>query len=120
MKRVLWSWLDTTSFSEALNLQQHLVSILKTTTSKSSGYLLLLEHPPTYTIGRRGHRINLIENPNSILSYDIEKKHIIELGAEFIEVSNYINSKVSRGGLITFHGPGQIVGYPILNLTHFE
>lgn len=86
MKRVLWSWLGTIPFSEALSLQQHLVSILKTTKLESSGYLLLLEHPPTYTVGRRGHRANLIEGSKSILTYDTEKNHILELGAEFIEV----------------------------------
>ena len=58
-------------------------------------YLFLLEHPHTYTVGRNGDGSNLIVDPRSLR----------ELGAELCYVD--------RGGDITYHGPGQLVGYPI-------
>jgi len=61
--------------------------------------LLLLEHPPTFTIGRRGNMGNLLAAEEAL------KKEGISL-----EV-------ISRGGDITFHGPGQLVGYPIVDLS---
>jgi lipoyl(octanoyl) transferase len=60
--------------------------------------LLLLEHFPVYTIGRGGDEKNLIAS----------RQRLRELGATFI--------RVDRGGDITFHGPGQLVGYPIVEL----
>ena len=60
--------------------------------------LLLLEHFPVYTIGRGGDASNLIATP----------QRLRELGATFI--------RVDRGGDITFHGPGQLVAYPIVEL----
>ena len=64
-------------------------------------YLLFLEHPPVYTIGKSGDKNNLLVN-NTTLQ---------EKGASFF--------KTNRGGDITFHGPGQLVGYPILDLDCF-
>jgi lipoyl(octanoyl) transferase len=64
-------------------------------------YLLLVEHPPVYTLGKSGHIENMLIN-------DEEMKLN---GIEFF--------KINRGGDITFHGPGQIVGYPILDLEKF-
>jgi lipoic acid synthetase len=63
-------------------------------------YLLLLEHPPTYTIGRNGDGRHLL----------VEAGRLGELGAEL--------HHVDRGGDITFHGPGQLVGYPIMSLPN--
>ena len=60
--------------------------------------LLLLEHPPTYTIGRGGHRSNLL----------IDDAMLEAIGARFYAVD--------RGGDITFHGPGQLVAYVIMDL----
>lgn len=65
----------------------------------TTNYLLLCEHQPVYTIGRSGNFSNLLINKQELK----EKK-----------ISFY---KTNRGGDITFHGPGQIVGYPIVNLT---
>lgn len=64
-------------------------------------YLLFVEHPPVYTLGRSGkeeHRL-------------ISDAALAEKGIEF--------AHTNRGGDITFHGPGQLVGYPILDLEHF-
>jgi lipoyl(octanoyl) transferase len=60
--------------------------------------LLLLEHFPVYTIGRGGDESNLLASP----------ERLRELGAEF--------HRIDRGGDITFHGPGQLVAYPIVEL----
>jgi lipoyl(octanoyl) transferase len=60
--------------------------------------LLLLEHFPVYTIGRGGDEANLLATP----------ERLRELGAQFL--------RVDRGGDITFHGPGQLVAYPIVEL----
>jgi lipoyl(octanoyl) transferase len=62
------------------------------------GYLLFCEHPPVFTLGKSGSAANLLINEQVL-----EQK-----GIEFY--------KINRGGDITFHGPGQIVGYPILDL----
>jgi lipoyl(octanoyl) transferase len=64
-------------------------------------YLLFVEHPPVYTLGKSGH----IEN---LLISDDERA---ARGIQFF--------KINRGGDITFHGPGQLVGYPILDLEKF-
>jgi lipoyl(octanoyl) transferase len=60
--------------------------------------LLLLEHFPVYTLGRGGDPANLLAGP----------ARLRELGAEFV--------RIDRGGDITFHGPGQLVAYPIVEL----
>ena len=77
-----------------LDIQSYLVS------NNCHHTILLLQHPPTFTVGRR--------QSNSQDDTVQEEKRLGKLGAEFIY------SK--RGGEITFHGPGQLVGYPILNL----
>lgn len=61
-------------------------------------YLLLCEHPPVFTLGKSGSEENLKINEQELFDYQIE----------FF--------KINRGGDITFHGPGQLVGYPILDL----
>ncbi|GAB4045843.1 lipoyl(octanoyl) transferase LipB [Spirosoma litoris] len=65
-------------------------------------YLLFCEHPPVYTLGTSGHAENLLID---------EERLSTEFGATFF--------KIRRGGDITFHGPGQLVGYPILDLDNF-
>jgi lipoyl(octanoyl) transferase len=64
-------------------------------------YLLMCEHPNVYTLGKSGHENNLLINDNFLKTID----------------ATYF--KINRGGDITFHGPGQLVGYPILNLDDF-
>jgi len=60
--------------------------------------LLFVEHPPTYTLGRNAKSENLL----------VPRERLLELGATVVETN--------RGGDVTFHGPGQLVGYPIVDL----
>ena len=68
----------------------------------TSNYLLFCEHPHVYTLGTSGHPDNLLVDQDRLTN---------ELGATF--------HKIRRGGDITYHGPGQLVGYPILDLENF-
>ena len=63
--------------------------------------LLLLEHPHVYTLGRRGAEDDIL----------ISQERLAELGAEV--------HHIDRGGEVTYHGPGQLVGYPIINLRRW-
>lgn len=65
-------------------------------------YLLFVEHPPVYTLGKSGSLSNVL----------IDETGRAERGVQFFHTN--------RGGDITFHGPGQVVGYPILDLEKFE
>lgn len=64
-------------------------------------YFLFVEHPHVYTLGKSGHIENLL----------VSEERLNVLGAKLY--------KINRGGDITYHGPGQIVGYPILDLENF-
>ena len=68
---------------------------------ETPNYFLFVEHPHVYTLGKSGDFANLL----------ISEKQLGEKGASYY--------KVNRGGDITYHGPGQIVGYPILDLENF-
>ncbi len=68
---------------------------------ETSNYFLFVEHPHVYTLGKSGDISNLL----------LSEKQLQERGATFY--------KINRGGDITYHGPGQIVGYPILDLENF-
>ena len=85
-------------YAEALDLQKRLVDLRKA--EKIPDQLLLLEHPPVITLGvkARNNRSHVLASPG-VLS---------ELGVELFETG--------RGGDVTYHGPGQLVGYPILDL----
>jgi len=67
----------------------------------TDNYLLFCEHPHVYTLGKSGNEENLL----------IKKEELSAIGATY----HHIN----RGGDITYHGPGQLVGYPILDLENF-
>ncbi len=69
-----------------------------TDADRTVGTVLLVEHPPVYTLGKSGRAENLLVDP----------ARLSELGATFFHID--------RGGDITFHGPGQLVCYPILDL----
>lgn len=84
------------AYAEAWELQKRVVAARKA--GAIEDVLLFCEHPHVITLGRSGNRANLLAS-ESVLR---------QKGVEFFETS--------RGGDITYHGPGQIVGYPILNL----
>lgn len=71
------------------------------TNFKTHNYLLFVEHPHVYTLGKSGDFSHLLVN----------EEQLAQKGATFY--------KINRGGDITYHGPGQIVGYPILDLENF-
>jgi lipoyl(octanoyl) transferase len=75
------------------------LSTARNTSSMEVGWILTVEHPPVYTLGKSGKPENLL----------VSEAYLKEHGAEYYHVD--------RGGDITFHGPGQIVCYPILDLT---
>jgi lipoyl synthase len=91
-------WLGRLPYAEAWDLQRafHEGKVRGRT---SDDYLLLLEHPAVYTIGRNGNVTNLLVGMDGAE----------QAGAEVFHVD--------RGGDITFHGPGQLVGYPIIELA---
>jgi lipoyl(octanoyl) transferase len=66
------------------------------------GHLLFCEHPPVFTLGKSGSKENLL----------INEQMLAQRGIEFY--------RINRGGDITYHGPGQIVGYPILDLEQYN
>lgn len=89
--------LGRVGYADALELQKCLQG--QVIERRNRDYLLLLEHPHTFTLGRRSNR-------NGVLATsDVLRR----LGAEVFEIN--------RGGRVTYHGPGQIVGYPIISLS---
>jgi len=90
-------WLGQIEYMAAWELQKSLVAE-RMATPDLPDKVLLLEHPPTYTLGKNGRRENLLLSQTQLMQQGIAFHH------------------VDRGGDITYHGPGQLVGYPILNL----
>jgi lipoyl(octanoyl) transferase len=70
--------------------------------AETPNYLLFCEHPPVYTLGKSGNRGNLL----------ISEEQMQKNGITFY--------KTNRGGDITYHGPGQVVGYPVIDLDNFS
>lgn len=91
---------DFVSYKEGLELQKKAFDIVNS--GKTDGILLLLQHKPVITIGKSGGKENLL----------VSKENLDKLGIEVYETT--------RGGNITYHGPGQLVSYPILNLNKFN
>ncbi|WP_304541683.1 lipoyl(octanoyl) transferase LipB [Desulforamulus aquiferis] len=94
---LLVAMLDETDYLEALDIQKRLLLLRQQ--NKVPDIMLLLQHPPTLTLGTR-------ENFANILMPEAE------LARQGVCIY-----KINRGGDVTYHGPGQIVGYPILNLN---
>jgi len=91
--------LGTVDYATGLRLQQQLVALRKE--EKIGDVLLLLEHSPVITLGRNAKAANVVASPELLA----------QRGVELFECD--------RGGDVTFHGPGQIVGYPIFDLRGF-
>ena len=91
--------LGTIDYATGLQLQQQLVALRKE--EKIPDVLLLLEHKPVITLGRNAKAANIVASPELLA----------QRGVELVECD--------RGGDVTFHGPGQLVGYPIFDLRGY-
>ena len=109
-KKVKFEDLGLIDYKKCWDYQEELFSgILKeksknrkeNTDNLTNNYLLFCEHPHVYTLGKSGDEKNLLVN----------EEYLKSRGATF--------HKINRGGDITYHGPGQIIGYPILDLENF-
>lgn len=104
-QQVYFKDIGSIDYKEAWDYQETLFNeVLK---GKRNGdapvsYLLFCEHPHVYTLGKSGQQNNLLIDP------------------DFLRKINATYYKINRGGDITYHGPGQIVGYPILDLEQFD
>jgi lipoyl(octanoyl) transferase len=88
--------LQTISYADAMALQDDLVE--RRLRGEIPDTLLLLEHPPVITLGRRGSLTD------------------VYLSEEALRARGIAVEKTTRGGLVTYHGPGQLVGYPVVNV----
>ena len=104
MKSVFFKNLGVVDFREAWSLQERLLNSVvadKRAGVPTKNYLIFCQHPHVYTLGKSGDKKNLLLNGS-----DLKKK----------QVDFY---KINRGGDITYHGPGQLVVYPIFDLDNF-
>lgn len=96
MAPLLTRWLGRVPYGDAARLQESLV--VSRRRNECPDTLLLLEHPPVVTLGRRGDRGHVL----------LDRDQLARRGFEFYETG--------RGGDATYHGPGQLVGYPVVRL----
>jgi lipoyl(octanoyl) transferase len=111
MRKIIFEELGTIDYKTAWDYQEKIVAatVAKKTHNRKAGfeqrktqnYFLFCEHPHVYTLGKSG-----------------DAKHLL-LNEEALQEKNAAFYETNRGGDITYHGPGQIVGYPILDLDHF-
>ena len=113
-KKVLYKDLGLIKYQDAWKIQEDLFNetvekklamrnaVDSAETDYTQNHLIFCEHPHVYTLGKSGQENNLLAG-----MAELAKNH-----AEFV--------KIDRGGDITYHGPGQIVGYPILDLDNFN
>jgi lipoyl(octanoyl) transferase len=89
-------WLGLVQYDDGLRMQEQAVERLRS--GEAPEQLLLLEHPHVFTLGRGADSSNILADPEQLKTSSVE---VHETG---------------RGGDVTYHGPGQLVGYPIINL----
>jgi len=92
---------QTSLFEKNLAIKTQNRSLPESDQHLTQNYLLFCEHPHVYTLGKSGKESNLLLNTDQLQEIDATYYHI------------------NRGGDITYHGPGQIIGYPILDLENF-
>jgi len=88
--------LGRVSYADGLAIQQQVIEARKQ--QRIGDTLLLLEHPPVITLGRNAHRSNIVASD------------------EFLAARGVELHEINRGGDVTYHGPGQLIGYPIFDL----
>lgn len=98
--RVTYEWLGKQSYRPVWDYQKELLE--QRVANEIGDRLLLVEHPPTYTLGKSGDENHLLTSQSDLMIKQIE----------------YV--AIDRGGDITYHGPGQLVGYPILHLQNYK
>jgi lipoyl(octanoyl) transferase len=96
-RRLEWSYVGTLPYGRADEVQRELRHRVRE--QQRADYLLLLQHPHVYTLGRNADRADIL----------VDRQWLQAKGAE-VETSD-------RGGKVTYHGPGQLVGYPIVDLS---
>jgi len=104
MQKIEFIDLGVKDYKETWDYQEQLFSKLQVAPLESdlAGHLIFVEHPHVFTLGKSGDQGNLL----------INEQLLSAKGATFY--------KINRGGDITYHGPGQVVGYPIIHLGRFE
>jgi len=105
MKKVLFEDIGASSYKEVWDYQEKLLHENvehKRNGEYTTNYLLFTEHAPVYTLGKNGNAMHVLVSEQQRQQKGIEYFHI------------------NRGGDITFHGPGQLVGYPIFDLDQFK
>ena len=105
MKKVLFEDIGASSYKEVWDYQEKLLHENvehKRNGEYTTNYLLFTEHAPVYTLGKNGNTMHVLVSEQQRKQKGIEYFHI------------------NRGGDITFHGPGQLVGYPIFDLDQFK
>lgn len=109
-EQIIFRDLGLMAYQEAWDYQEKLLkenvreksdAITLNVKPQTSNYLLFVEHPPVYTLGKSGNIDNVLLSENELKDREIQFFH------------------TNRGGDITYHGPGQMVGYPILDLEKF-
>jgi lipoyl(octanoyl) transferase len=97
---IQYIYLGRVEYAEGLRLQEELVELRRA--DRIGNVLLLLEHPPVLTLGRHANRANVLASD------------------ELLAARGVTLHQISRGGDVTYHGPGQLVGYPIFDLRSLE
>ncbi|HEY3706330.1 MAG TPA: lipoyl(octanoyl) transferase LipB [Terracidiphilus sp.] len=97
---IQYRYLGRVGYDDGLRLQEQLVELRRA--DRIGNVLLLLEHPPVLTLGRHANRANVLASDELLAARGVTLHHI------------------SRGGDVTYHGPGQLVGYPIFDLRSLE
>ncbi|NQU87218.1 MAG: lipoyl(octanoyl) transferase LipB, partial [Mariniphaga sp.] len=95
------------NYKETWDYQEQLLAEIigdkrKKKSPSAKNYFLLVEHPHVYTLGKSGDEKNML------------------IHADFLKKIDATYYKINRGGDVTYHGPGQIVGYPVIDLEYFK
>ena len=99
-KSITYTYLGEIDYQSAWDFQKELLQLRRE--REIPDVLLLLQHPPTITVGKSGTRDHLLADP------------------EFLQSKGFTVTETDRGGDVTYHGPGQLVAYPILDLSEIR